>query len=117
MVEATAEPKAAPQEQKPLTETKTESKPEEKPVQKKGSPSAESKPTVAIPPPKAEGTQKQPTTPTVTSPTPPQSPASVSTQSTPMTATKDLSAVHEVPSTPPAGAQKAPKKEAPKKKK
>lgn len=72
--------------------------------------SAESKPTVAIPP-KEQATQKQPKTPTVTSPTPPQSPASPSTQSTPATLKKDLSAVHEIPATPPVGAPKAPKKD------
>ncbi|XP_031630609.1 glycogenin-1-like isoform X5 [Contarinia nasturtii] len=99
----------------PKTETKLETSTE--PTQ--GSVSTDTKPTVTIPPTNVESVEK-PTTPTVTSPTPPQSPASASTQSKPLTVTKDLSAVHDIPDTPPAGGQKETaklKKEAPKKKK
>lgn len=95
-----------------------EPEPEEKAELKQASPSSESKPTVTIPIRATDEPQKQPETPTVTSATPPHSPASASTQSKPLTATKDLSAVHDIPDTPPAGQKEKPKpkKETPKKK-
>lgn len=118
--EAATKEQASPSSTEEKKEVKSEPQPVKKSVApKQGSPSAESKPTVTIPPPKEEAAQKQSVgTPTVTSPTPPQSPASISsTQSAPPTMTKDLSAVHDVPATPPAGgAQKTSKTDAPTKK-